>query len=257
MKNALVINPYITDFKLYDEWMHPLGLYFLIDTLMRQGFSVEYFNCQSRILTRKYGTGCLAFKELPKPHLYHHISRKYKQYGIEETEFKRYLQNITKPDLICVGSMMTYWAPGVLRTVDIIREIFPDVPLAIGGIAARLIPEYFQKNLRNIFINEIPGFNDFLKTDQYLNKEQITLLPGLKTVKNPLPHGPLLLSVGCPMRCTYCASSVLQPRYYKRSLQIVLNELDYMVNSLGIQDFAFYDDALLISKDEVLLPFLK
>ena len=30
---ALVVNPFITDFKLYDEWMHPLGLYFLIDLL--------------------------------------------------------------------------------------------------------------------------------------------------------------------------------------------------------------------------------
>jgi hypothetical protein len=28
---ALVINPHAADFKLYDEWMHPLGLYLLIE----------------------------------------------------------------------------------------------------------------------------------------------------------------------------------------------------------------------------------
>ena len=59
----LVINPYVTDFKLYDEWMHPLGLYFLMDILRKNGHSISYFNCLQSYSSspRKHGTASFNF----------------------------------------------------------------------------------------------------------------------------------------------------------------------------------------------------
>ena len=33
---------------------------------------------------------------------------------------------------------MTYWASGVKETIEIIKEIYPDVPIVLGGIYATL-----------------------------------------------------------------------------------------------------------------------
>ncbi|MBN1578686.1 MAG: hypothetical protein JW913_19135 [Chitinispirillaceae bacterium] len=68
--NVLVCNPYITDFKLYDEWMHPLGLYFLIDLLTANGADVHYFDCLERspgAPLKKFGTGSFTSRVIPRP----------------------------------------------------------------------------------------------------------------------------------------------------------------------------------------------
>ena len=67
-RTALVINPWVTDFKLYDEWMHPLGLYFLISLLTFNGFDVHYCNCLRRDPTSKpkrFATGDFEHREFP------------------------------------------------------------------------------------------------------------------------------------------------------------------------------------------------
>ena len=47
------------------------------------------------------------------------------RHGIHPESFRRKLLEIEKPDLIWVTSIMTYWYPGVLEAVRIVREIFP------------------------------------------------------------------------------------------------------------------------------------
>jgi radical SAM superfamily enzyme YgiQ (UPF0313 family) len=73
------------------------------------------------------------------------------------------------------------------------------------------------------------------------------------------PHcrvGVMTLSRGCPNRCPYCASRRISGPYTPRETQACLEELVYLA-ACGVRDVAFYDDALLVRSEEVLLPFLE
>lgn len=254
----LVINPYVTDFKLYDEWMHPAGLYFLMDILEKNGHIVSYFNCLHSYSAspRKYGTGSFNFSEISKPELYSNIKRKFKIYGKPVQEFRSFLQNIPQPDLICIGSMMTYWATGVVETIKIIRETNLSTLILVGGIAARLMPNFFNRPSDNCISGNLsdPEISSLLEIKEL---PEPSLLAGFKALDKPVNHGPVLLTLGCPMQCSYCASKILQPSFQYRSLELILKEIDFLVDRFGITDFAFYDDALLCNPQRVFIPFLE
>ncbi len=259
MLKIIVINPYVVDFKLYDEWMHPLGLYFLIKLLKNNGHELFFFNCleQNTATSKKFSTGKFDSIEIEKPELYKDINRKYKRYGKPLSDLTAFLNSVPYPDLICVGSMMTYWAPGVLKTVEVIQAIFPEIPVIIGGIAAQLLPDYFKSNINNCFLpGPLLNINKesllFPLTKQLSQND--SLIDALSLVNNP--HGALLLSLGCPLLCSYCASKFLQPAFILRSIDAIIQEIEYLVSKKGIIDFAFYDDALLFKPQQSILPLL-
>jgi hypothetical protein len=263
MATVLVINPYAADFKLYDEWMHPLGLYSLITLLKDKGIVVRFFNCLSRdssVHRKKYGTGEFHSVEIEKPPLYRSIPRKYKLYGRPQKELAAFLQPGPAPDLICVGSMMTYWLPGVAETVKIITSVFPDVPVLVGGVAARLMPEAVTKMVRGIAIGGSCESRSMMRLYErmasLINKDDLSFLGGLALLDKPL-HAPVLMSLGCPMACSYCASSQLMGKYRLRPPERVMDEIIFCSQAYGIEDFAFYDDALLFDAGNGILPFLK
>lgn len=78
-------------------------------------------------------------------------------------------------------------------------------------------------------------------------------MPFLKGIR----HGPVLLSLGCPMNCSYCASKILQPCYRERPVETVFREVISFHEKWGVEDFSFFDDALLYRPDKLLIPFLK
>ncbi len=247
-KTAIVINPYIFDFKLYDEWMHPLGLYFLIEYLQYYGFQTHFINCLERSdAPKRFGTGEFKSVEIEKPDLYRQLKRKYKKYGITAEEFKRRLENVPSPDLICIGSMMTYWLPGVIQTIREIRQVHPTVQILVGGVAAQLFGNYLRENISGISVadkevqlSEIP-FTCRIEQNNF----EPSLSAGLKAAEK-LPHGPVLSSLGCPLTCHYCASKKLQPSFHRRPVQLVADEIRLASELFQAQDFAFYDDALLV-----------
>jgi radical SAM superfamily enzyme YgiQ (UPF0313 family) len=59
---------------------------------------------------------------------------------------------------------------------------------------------------------------------------------------------PVLTSRGCPLRCTFCASSLLSTGFRQRPAASVLNEILESRSRFGTRHFAFYDDALLSGK---------
>jgi len=66
----------------------------------------------------------------------------------------------------------------------------------------------------------------------------------------------LRLNSGCPFRCDYCASHRISPRFEPGDPDALFRELQD-VFSLGTRNFAFYDDALLVRREELLFPFLE
>ncbi len=57
----------------------------------------------------------------------------------------------------------------------------------------------------------------------------------------------IMTSKGCPYQCKYCASRHLNPRFVQRDPEVVLDEILFWHKDFGVRDFAFYDDALLVS----------
>ena len=280
MKKAeiLLVNPWITDFAAYDLWARPLGLLYLGDILRRlDGVHVRLLDCldlallpqtlRQKVKRRSYGTGHYFQQVITKPEAIRHIPRHYKRYGLPEEVFMAHLENLTPPDVVVVTSRMTYWYPGVQQTIQLIREIFPDTVVILGGIYATLCVDHacHHAGADHVVTGADPG-------------ELLWLLKELDIISTvPDPHefdlfnaSPawdlyrqhdflvLLTSLGCPYRCPYCASSRLYPGYRRRPPEQVFSELEFWLSRYPeVNDIAFYDDALLLQAESSLVPFLK
>ena len=71
-----------------------------------------------------------------------------------------------------------------------------------------------------------------------------------------LDVGILKLAYGCPFRCTYCSVPQVEPTFTAYPLERSLAELEFLCR-LGVNNVAFYDDALLYRPKQILQPFLR
>ncbi|MBN1982135.1 MAG: hypothetical protein JW795_11430, partial [Chitinivibrionales bacterium] len=260
-KHAVVINPWIVDFKLYDEWMHPLGLYLLMSLLEQNGWQVSYINCLARqpeSKTKRYATGEFPNVEIEKPPLYQQIPRKYKHYGISSELLFNQLAAAAQPDIIFIGSSMTYWYYGLLSTLAAVRQVYPDTTIIIGGLTARLIGQklahlpntvIFRKSLfeeKSIdTLSQLHPALQNLTAHQWLP----TMTPRVILQKSAM-HAAILTSLGCPYRCEYCINAKKATQFVHRDLALIIEEMDRLITAQKVADFAFYDDALLYNSQQ-------
>jgi len=80
--------------------------------------------------------------------------------------------------------------------------------------------------------------------------------PGLWELYEKLNVGVLKLSDGCPFSCTYCSVPRVYGKFKPRPLERSLAELELLAKR-GVENIAFYDDALLFESGRVLQPFLE
>ena len=158
---------------------------------------------------------------------------------------------------------MTYWYPGVQETIRHLRQAFDDVQIILGGIYATLMPEHARKysgadrvvrgesenQIVSLLTNgasrrEFPNINDYPWPAWHLTGER--------------RYRVLYTSRGCPYRCTFCASDILnEQNFHQRKVENVLAELEKYHLEDQIKHFVFYDDALLINHKRHLHPFLE
>ncbi len=262
----LLINPWIYDFAAYDFFARPLGLLYLAGFLKARGYAVHLVDCLDTDHARPgpFGTGRYPKVILPAPGALRDIPRRYGRYGISETDFQAQLARLPRPAAILVTSLMTYWYPGVTAIIRLVREHFPRTPVILGGIYATLCPEHARQVSGADLVVTGPGEEAIIK-----HLEDLGLPPSSRqTTPMPLPHPalhllphlsyiPLLTSRGCPLECSYCASRLLMPRYRRRSPGEVVEELEFWRERLGLEDVAFYDDALLVDAPSHLLVILE
>lgn len=238
-KKILAVNPPVEDFAFFDLWSKPLGLLYLLEKLKEKNF-LQFIDCihEAAIKQKTYGREKIAETEIPKPTVYAQIPRKYHRFGLTDEAFVSRLKQCETPDIILVTSIMTYWYGGVRHAIEILKQQFPQTPVYLGGIYARLCSEHAATLGA-----------DALLTDFWLPD---AAHPAFELYERA-PYGITMTSFGCPMHCSYCASSLLWPQFVRRTKEQVLAEIEFEI-SLGITDIAFYDDALLIQKEQQFYP---
>lgn len=239
-KNVLGINPPVQDFAFFDLWSKPVGLLYLLERMRENGNSVSFIDAihEGAIGKKSFGREKIAAAEIDKPQAYHGIRRNYHRFGMSREALCERLKSAERPDIIFITSMMTYWYGGIDWLTDVLSECLPGVPSVLGGVYARLCPEH--ASFRG---------TDFIVTE---NWEPDVQLPAMD-LYGSLPYGVTMTSFGCPLSCEYCASHLLWPRYSRRGLSCVMRETESQV-LLGARDIAFYDDALLIDKENYFYP---
>ena len=273
--HILLINPWVHDFAAYDFWAKPMGLLLIASLLRDHGISVSYMDCLDRFHPNapkanpaaRHGRGPYLKTRLPKPIGLEDVPRYFSRYGIKPQWFETDLRRQRPPDLILVTSMMTYWYPGVQETIKIIRLVWPQTPIVLGGIYARLCPDHAQchsgadhvaidpaeKSLLSL-VREFTGFSippafDPGDLDSYP-------YPALD-LQNQIGYVPLLTSRGCPFNCAYCASRFLEPQRMLRNPASVIEEIKFWHARYGQGEFILYDDAFLVDTERHSIPLLE
>ncbi|MBD3266641.1 radical SAM protein [bacterium] len=274
--HVLLFNPWITDFAAFDLWTRPLNLLRLGAVLRQYGCTVELFDCMDRfspwlkgLRQRNHrmnalGCGHYYFEIIPNPDLLSFVPRQYKRFGIPKQRVREALYQMEEPNCIVVSCMMTYWYPGAFEAISLLREVFPTVPIVLGGVYPTLCFEHAKTGSGADWICRGPHWFSIAAEILSLVEQPIPMQgdhatwiePAYDLLQNESAF-PLLTSVGCPFHCTYCATHSIWPKYVSYPVQQVVDSIERLVKEYGATDLAFYDDALLIHKKSHFLPMME
>ncbi len=257
----LLINPWIYDFSAVNLWSRPLGLLQVAEFLSQYDIDINLIDCTDSYKTnRRYGTGKFPRKIIAKPDILKAVPRNFARYGIATDDFKDLLNKHTPFDMVFVTSIMTYWYPGVLKVIEMVRDLHPHVPVILGGVYASLCEEHAANISGADHIYTGPINSDIVKIMQSfglkLNKNNRQSPYYKMGLYKSYPFAPLMTSKGCPYNCSYCASSSLAPGFVQSPPGEILKEITELY-SMGVRDFAFYDDALFVNADSHLKIILQ
>ncbi|MEW6078829.1 MAG: radical SAM protein [Thermodesulfobacteriota bacterium] len=272
----LCVNPWIHDFAAYDFWARPLGLLSLAAILKAHGCRVFYIDCTDRFHPRadppadppeRFGRGPYRKTRIQKPSALRHIPRHFSRYGIDPEWFLDDLRGLPRPDLVLVTSIMTYWYTGAHETIGLIKQVFPGVPVVLGGLYAQLCEAHARATSPADAV--APDVSD-LGVLKLVEEHTGTALPPRFDPADPddrpfpalelqsaVPFVPLQTTVGCPFSCPYCASRFLHPTMSRRSPSAVVREIELRYRTSGMRDFVFYDDAFLVNAEAHAVPMLE
>ena len=165
-----------------------------------------------------------------------------------------------QPDAILVTSGMTYWYPGPFEAIRRAKARWPDVPVILGGVYATLCPDHARQKSGADFVIYGEGELQTLQLVDSLTRHSSRYDKYSGVDSYPFPAHDLrrnqgyvavITSKGCPYRCTYCASHLLNPQGFRqRDPHRVVSEIEWYRTELGVRDFAFYDDALLVNAQQ-------
>ncbi len=260
MPKILLINPPIYDFAAYDFWLKPYGMlsaagilrgkadFKLFDYLDRiHPFTVR----QKELESDQWGRGRFHFEKIPNPLCLEAIPRYFRRFGLPRSMFEDFAAKEGPFDFVFVQTTMTYWYKGVEEVIEDVRKIWPQTKIVLGGNYVTLCTNHAEKSGADFLVrtNEMEPLWEYLRINPDLKQ------PALWEAYDKLNVGVLKLTEGCPFKCTYCSVPDVYSKFKTRPLEHSLAELKLLCR-LGVENIAFYDDALLFEPQDVLVPFL-
>jgi radical SAM superfamily enzyme YgiQ (UPF0313 family) len=265
-----LLYPPIYDFALYDLFLKPYSLFRLGAWLLRSGYRVRLVNAMDYSDSRSIavlgsprrearGTDKFFRQIVSTPPALAGIRRSYARYGILAESLERRIA-AEEPDIVFVSAGMSYWYPGVVEAIRIVRKYFSNAPILLGGIYPTLCPEHARTHSEADVVVAGPAFPqlfDILK----VRSLPVSAPPiGEELLLPPEANweaGVLRLNRGCPMGCAYCSSKTIEPRFVPGNPELLFATVQEIHRRFQTRSFAFYDDALLVNKEQGFLLFLE
>ena len=256
----LLVNPPIYDFAAYDFWLKPSGLlsvagflrgkadFKLFDYLDRLA---PFMAGQKKFESDRWGRGRFCSEHTPAPPVFKAIPRYFRRFGLPRNLFANFLAKEGPFDFVMIQTTMTYWYQGLQEVIEDVHKLQPQAKIILGGNYVTLCCEHAQTLGADLLVQ---GTN-IEPLWEYLAIAPDMQQPALWEVYDKLNVGVLKLTDGCPFNCTYCSVPKMYGKFKPRSLEHSLGELELLCR-LGVENVAFYDDALLFEAEKVLIPFL-
>lgn len=272
---ALLVQPPVYDFALYDLFLHPFGLLRIGRWLAEAGYEIDLLDGlssgRSGPAARRDapGRGRIARRRVEAPSVLSDVGRSFARYGMPAHEIRGRIA-AARPDIVLVTSGMTYWYPGVAEVARACAEGAPQAPVVIGGVYATLAPDHCATIAPEATVvagaagPTLPGVLESLGLP--VPADDGSRAAGGPPA-NPAPSGVpvparlkdaavIRLNEGCRGRCAYCASGRLSPRFGRGDPDEVVATVRAWVRE-GVRTFAFYDDALLDDAQRGIVPTLE
>jgi radical SAM superfamily enzyme YgiQ (UPF0313 family) len=259
MPDIVLLQPPIEDFFLTAKRTIPYGLACIAASLEEQGFSVAIIDAlatnKSKIIPWPEEMAYLApyyGKPDTSPFALFH---QYKHFGYSFSHLGQLVRQ-SGAFLVGISSLFTPYYESTLQIAVIIRKLYPDCRIVVGGHHATALPETVMKCPAVDFVIRGEGEEAMsslalaIKDGQVGNLELLSKIPGMVLRRNdgslhiakpaviskldsrPLPAAQLLkqsfyqrkkrgsavimASRGCPLRCSYCAVSADSGLPYRR-----------------------------------------
>jgi hypothetical protein len=257
----LLINPPIYDFAAYDFWLRPYGL-LTVAGFMRGRADFALFDYLDRLVpfvaghgqfrSDRWGRGRFYCERVPRPAFFKTIPRYFRRFGLPRKMFEDFLRKEGPFDFVLIQTMMTYWYQGVREVIEDIRGLWPRAKIVLGGNYVTLCSSHAEKLEADLLVTgrELEPLWKYLDIKPHSNQ------PALWEIYQKLNTAVLKITDGCPFNCTYCSVPRVYGKFKARPLERSLAELE-MLSQSGVENIAFYDDALLFEAEKVLLPFLE
>jgi len=256
----LLVNPPIYDFAAYDFWLKPYGLLSVAGYLRgRADFKLfdyldrlnPFVQSQKALESDRWGRGRFYCERTQSPPALESIPRYFRRFGLPRSMFTDFLTREGPFDFVMIQTTMTYWYKGLEEVIEDVRRICPQAKIILGGNYVTLCCDHAQTLGADLLVK---GTN-LEPLWEYLAIPPDMQQPALWEVYEKLNVGVLKLTEGCPFNCTYCSVPKVYGKFKPRSLEHSLGELELLCR-LGVENVAFYDDALLFDAEKVLIPFL-
>jgi hypothetical protein len=261
LPTVLLVNPPIYDFAAYDFWVKPYGLLGIAGYL-RGKADFKFFDYldrlhpfaakQRELESDQCGRGRFYFKKIPSPEILSHIPRYYRRFGLPRNIFQQFLSEQSQRDFVLIQTTMTYWYQGIREVIEDIRKFCPEAKIILGGNYVTLCGSHAERLGADFLVQGV----NLEPLWEYLSIEPDMKQPGLWELYEKLNVGVLKLSDGCPFNCSYCSVPRIYGKFKSRPLERSLAELELLAKR-GVENVAFYDDALLFESGRVLQPFLE
>jgi hypothetical protein len=253
---ALLINPPIYDTQYWAHWSQPHGLLKIAAWLRQIGYA------------RLWLIDCLATDE--KRSVRYHVDRQRAVlrgdivktsyvYGMMldelRTQVRRLCAEQFTPEEVWITSLMTYWWESTRDVVQIVLEELPHAQIRIGGIYPSLAPDHAETRIASLAPDRVAIVQGEIYAASELPTD-LSLYDANHSFHARIPDYALITgSRGCPFNCAYCAQLQLNSglrRVRRRAASAVADEIEDKYRRYGVREFAFYEDNLLIVKDEFM-----